>query len=118
MNIKRGEVYYADLDPVVGSEQGGRRPVLVLQNNVGNRFGPTIIVAAISTRTNKSKKQFPTHVSLPSEDCHLGRDSVVFLEQLRTIDKSRIGDRITMLDKSYMEKVDAALLISTGLIEF
>ena len=117
MDIKRGEVYYADLDPVIGSEQGGRRPVLILQNDIGNRFGPTVIVAAISTKTGKAKR-LPTHVILPAAECHLGRDSVVFLEQLRTIDKSRVGDRITMLDKSYMDKVDAALLISTGLVDF
>ena len=114
MLIKRGEVYYANLSPVQGSEQGGRRPVLVIQNDVGNHYSHTVIVAAITAQITKGK--LPTHVELPKAECHLERDSVVLLEQLRTVDKHRLGERLTMLDKKYMERVDAALRISTGLV--
>lgn len=114
MNVKRGEIYYANLSPVQGSEQGGRRPVLVLQNNVGNFYSPTVIVAAITARIEKGK--LPTHVDLPKEECHLERDSVVLLEQLRTLDKQRLSERLATLDKNYMSLIDEALKISVGLV--
>lgn len=111
--IKRGDIYYADLSPVVGSEQGGVRPVLVLQNNVGNRHSPTVIVAAITTQLQKQK--FPTHVALTTDEVPLAHDSVVLLEQVRTIDKQRIQDRIARLDERRMDEVDRALEVSLGL---
>ncbi len=112
--IRRGEIYYANLSPVVGSEQGGRRPVLIVQNDVGNRYSPTVIVAAITAQITKGK--LPTHVELPAADCHLERDSVVLLEQLRTIDKRRLKEKITSLQEDYMARVDEALNISVGLV--
>lgn len=112
--VQRGEIYYADLSPVVGSEQGGIRPVLILQNNVGNKYSPTIIVAAITTKVGKLK--LPTHVDVAS-DRGLEKDSVVLLEQLRTIDKQRIKDKITQLKKDKMAEVDEALKISVGLTD-
>lgn len=111
--MKRGDVYYADLRPVVGSEQGGIRPVLVIQNDVGNRHSPTIICAAITSKMNKAK--LPTHIELPAERYHMVKDSVILLEQLRTIDKLRLKDKICHLDSSIMQKVDQALLISLAL---
>ncbi|MBO5241628.1 MAG: type II toxin-antitoxin system PemK/MazF family toxin [Lachnospiraceae bacterium] len=111
--MKRGDVYYADLRPVVGSEQGGIRPVLVIQNDVGNRHSPTIICAAITSKMNKAK--LPTHIELPAERYHMVKDSVILLEQLRTIDKLRLKDKICHLDSSIMQKVDRALLISLAL---
>ena len=111
--MKRGDVYYADLRPVVGSEQGGIRPVLIIQNDVGNRHSPTIIVAAITSKMNKAK--LPTHIELPAERYHMVKDSVILLEQLRTIDKLRLKDRICHLDSTIMQKVDHALLISLAL---
>ena len=116
MIVKRGDVFYADLSPVVGSEQGGTRPVLVLQNDIGNRFSPTVIVAAITAQIQKAK--LPTHIEINAERYHLERDSVVLLEQLRTIDKSRLTDKITHLDDELMEHVDHAVAISLGLIKF
>ncbi|PJK15774.1 PemK family transcriptional regulator [Chryseomicrobium excrementi] len=116
MIVKRGDVFYADLSPVVGSEQGGTRPVLVLQNDIGNRFSPTVIVAAITAQIQKAK--LPTHIEINAERYHLERDSVVLLEQLRTIDKSRLTDKITHLDDELMEHVDHAAAISLGLIKF
>ncbi|MBB6633496.1 type II toxin-antitoxin system PemK/MazF family toxin [Cohnella thailandensis] len=116
MIVKRGDVFYADLSPVVGSEQGGVRPVLVIQNDIGNRFSPTVIVAAITAQIQKAK--LPTHVEIDSKLHGLDRDSVVLLEQIRTIDKQRLTDKITHLDEEMMRKVDDALLISVGLIEF
>lgn len=116
MNVKRGDIYFADLSPVVGSEQGGVRPVLVIQNDIGNRFSPTVIVAAITAQINKAK--LPTHVEVEASPHGLERDSVVLLEQLRTLDKQRLTDMITHLNESYMRKVDEALQISVGLIEF
>jgi len=114
--VKRGDVFFADLSPVVGSEQGGTRPVLIIQNDIGNRFSPTVIIAAITAQIQKAK--LPTHVEISAEKYGFERDSVILLEQLRTIDKSRLTDRITHLDDDLMEKVDIALEISLGLIKF
>ncbi|KGX87832.1 MULTISPECIES: type II toxin-antitoxin system PemK/MazF family toxin [Pontibacillus] len=116
MIVKRGDVYFADLSPVVGSEQGGVRPVLILQNDIGNRFSPTVIVAAITAQIQKAK--LPTHVEIDAERYGFERDSVILLEQIRTIDKQRLTDKITNLDDSMMTKVDEALQISLGLIDF
>lgn len=114
--MKRGDVYFADLSPVVGSEQGGVRPVLVIQNDIGNRFSPTVIVAAITAQIQKAK--LPTHVEIDAKRYGFERDSVILLEQIRTIDKQRLTDKITHLDDEMMEKVDEALQVSLGLIEF
>jgi mRNA interferase MazF len=114
--VKRGDVYFADLSPVVGSEQGGVRPVLVIQNDIGNRFSPTVIVAAITAQIQKAK--LPTHVEIDAKRYGFERDSVILLEQVRTIDKQRLTDKITHLDDEMMEKVDEALQVSLGLIEF
>lgn len=111
MNIKRGELYYADLSPVVGSEQGGVRPVLVVQNDVGNRYSPTVIAAAITSRLTKAK--LPTHIELPPS-FGLAKDSVVLLEQIRTLDKRRLKERIGELSAPTMRRVDKAILISLG----
>ncbi|MEH6941951.1 type II toxin-antitoxin system PemK/MazF family toxin [Bacillus sp. JJ722] len=116
MVVKRGDVYYADLSPVVGSEQGGTRPVLIIQNDIGNRFSPTVIVAAITAQIQKAK--LPTHVEIDAKKYGFERDSVILMEQIRTIDKQRLTDKITHLDEQMMKKVDNALQISTGLIEF
>ncbi|MDQ0159222.1 type II toxin-antitoxin system PemK/MazF family toxin [Alkalibacillus sp. S2W] len=115
MYVKRGDVYYADLTPVVGSEQGGVRPVLIIQNNIGNRFSPTVIVAAITAQIQKAK--LPTHVEIDSEKYEFERDSVILLEQIRTIDKQRLTDQITTLDEFLMGQVDDALQISLGLMD-
>ena len=116
MEVKRGYVFFADLSPVVGSEQGGVRPVLVIQNDVGNRYSPTLIVAAITSQIDKAK--LPTHVEISAEEYNLEKDSVVLLEQVRTIDKQRLQKKITELDDRIMRRVDDALKISVGLIEF
>ena len=116
MIVKRGDVFFADLSPVVGSEQGGVRPVLVIQNDIGNRFSPTVIVAAITAQIQKAK--LPTHVEIDAKRYGFERDSVILLEQIRTIDKQRLTDKITQLDEEMMEKVDEALQISLGLIHF
>lgn len=116
MIVKRGDVYFADLSPVVGSEQGGVRPVLVIQNDIGNRFSPTVIVAAITAQIQKAK--LPTHVEIDAKRYGFERDSVILLEQIRTIDKQRLTDKITHLDDEMMEKVDESLQVSLGLIEF
>ena len=113
MNIRRGDIYYADLRPVVGSEQGGVRPVLIIQNDVGNRHSPTVICAAITSRMNKAK--LPTHIELNAARYHMVKDSVILLEQLRTIDKTRLKDRICHLDSDIMKKVGRALQISLDL---
>ena len=113
MTIRRGDVYYADLRPVVGSEQGGIRPVLIIQNDVGNRHSPTVIVAAITSQINKSK--LPTHVELSSRHYEMVKDSVILLEQLRTIDKRRLKERVCHLDGEILIKVDKALEISLEL---
>ena len=114
MVVKRGDIYYANLSPVIGSEQGGRRPVLVIQNDVGNKYSPTIIVAAITTQITKAK--LPTHVEVSGMQCHLEKDSVILLEQLRTNDKRRLKEKETHLGDEVMNKVDEALKISVGLI--
>jgi len=114
--VKRGDVYFADLSPVVGSEQGGVRPVLVIQNNIGNRFSPTVIVAAITAQIQKAK--LPTHVEIDAKTYGFDRDSVILLEQIRTIDKQRLTDKITHLDDEMMARVNEALQISLGLIDF
>ena len=113
MSVKRGEIYYADLSPVVGSEQGGIRPVLIVQNDVGNRHSPTVIAAAITSRLDKAK--LPTHISLEAASCGLQKDSIVRLEQIRTLDKKRLKDRMGSLDPNAMDRVDNALSISFGL---
>ena len=113
MTIRRGDVYYADLRPVVGSEQGGIRPVLIVQNDIGNRHSPTVIVAAITSQINKSK--LPTHVELSSRRYEMVKDSVILLEQLRTIDKRRLKERVCHLDGEILTKVDKALEISLEL---
>lgn len=114
MVIQRGDIYYADLRPVIGSEQGGVRPVLIIQNNVGNRHSPTVICAAITSQMNKAK--LPTHVELDSAEYDLAKDSVVLLEQLRTIDKRRLKDKVCHLDTQILSKVDKALEISLELL--
>ncbi|MFA8439944.1 type II toxin-antitoxin system PemK/MazF family toxin [Pueribacillus sp. YX66] len=116
MMVKRGDVYFADLSPVVGSEQGGVRPVLIIQNDIGNRFSPTVIVAAITAQIQKAK--LPTHVEIDAEKYNFDRNSVILLEQVRTIDKQRLTDKITNLDESMMSRVDEALQISLGLVDF
>ena len=110
MIIKRGDIYFADLRPVVGSEQGGIRPVLVIQNDTGNRHSPTVIIAAITSQMHKSK--LPTHVEIDSQKYDIDKDSVVLLEQLRTIDKKRLRDKVCHLDNDIIAKVDKALLVS------
>ena len=110
--IKRGEIYYADLSPVVGSEQGGVRPVLIIQNDVGNKFSPTVIVAAITSQLSKAK--IPTHVELPAREYKLPKDSVVLLEQIRTIDKRRLKEKISALDNQKMRAINLAILVSLG----
>lgn len=115
MQVRRGDVFYADLSPVVGSEQGGIRPVLILQNDIGNQFSPTTIVAAITSRISKAK--LPTHVEMPARPGGLERDSVILLEQIRTIDKSRLREKVTSLDRETMEKVNRAVEISLGLVD-
>ena len=111
--MRRGDVYYADLRPVIGSEQGGIRPVLIIQNDVGNKHSPTVICAAITSKMNKAK--LPTHVELEASRYDLMKDSVVLLEQLRTIDKQRLKDKICRLDSEILKKVDRALEISLEL---
>lgn len=113
MSVRRGEIYYADLSPVVGSEQGGIRPVLIVQNDVGNRHSPTVIAAAITSQRDKAK--LPTHIELNAQSCGLSRDSIVLLEQIRTIDKKRLKERMGELDGGSMRRVDTALSISFGL---
>lgn len=111
--VKRGDIFYADLSPVIGSEQGGIRPVIIIQNDVGNKYSPTVIVAAITSQINKAK--LPTHVEISSEEYGLNKDSVVLLEQIRTLDKKRLKERIGHMTDGDMQKVDEALLISIGL---
>lgn len=113
MEVSRGDIFYADLSPVVGSEQGGVRPVLVVQNDVGNKYSPTIIIAAITSQLNKAK--LPTHIELNKDKYNLPKDSVVLLEQLRTLDKRRLKEQISKLDSLTMHKVDVAILVSLGI---
>ncbi len=115
MLIRRGDIFFADLSPVVGSEQGGTRPVLVLQNDIGNQYSPTTIIAAITSQISKAK--LPTHVEISSKNSGLEKDSVILLEQIRTIDKSRLMEKITALSDEDMEKVGQAIEISLGLID-
>ncbi len=110
--IKRGEIYYADLSPVVGSEQGGTRPILIVQNDTGNKYSPTVIAAAITSKLTKAK--LPTHIALNEGECGLMKDSVILLEQIRTLDKKRLKERIGELPAPTMQKVNTALLISLG----
>lgn len=114
MEVHRGEVFYADLSPVVGSEQGGVRPVLIVQNEIGNRHSPTVIAAAITSQTGKAR--LPTHIDLPvDQSCGLSRDSIVLLEQVRTLDKKRLRERMGHVEEAVMEKVDFAIAVSFGL---
>lgn len=111
--VKRGDIYFADLSPVVGSEQGGMRPVLIVQNDMGNRHSPTVIAAAITSRTDKAR--LPTHINLSAQGCGLSRDSVILLEQIRTLDKSRLRERMGRLDAATMQAVNNAISVSFGL---
>ena len=111
--VKRGDIYYADLSPVVGSEQGGMRPVLIVQNDTGNRHSPTVIAAAITSQLGKAR--LPTHIELHGASCGLSRDSVILLEQIRTLDKSRLRERMGKLPDAVMEKVNGAIAVSFGL---
>jgi len=113
--IKRGDIFYADLSPVVGSEQGGIRPVLIVQNDIGNKYSPTVIAAAITSQINKAK--LPTHIEISAQEYGLLKDSVILLEQIRTIDKKRLREKIGHLDDELMEKVNEALSISFGLTD-
>ena len=113
IDFKRGDLYYADLSPVIGSEQGGIRPVLIVQNDVGNKYSPTVIVAAVTSQINKAK--LPTHIELSAEVYGLPKDSVVLLEQVRTLDKRRLKEKIGVVDEFKMQKISRALLISLGL---
>ena len=112
-NIRRGEIYLANLGPIIGSEQGGIRPVLIIQNDIGNKHSPTVICAAITSKMNKAK--LPTHIEIDSSEYAIVKDSVILLEQLRTIDKRRLKDKVCHLDKRILEKVDHALGISLEL---
>ena len=111
--VKRGDIFYADLSPVVGSEQGGMRPVLIVQNDTGNKHSPTVIAAALTSQTGKAR--LPTHIELNAQSVGLSRDSVILLEQIRTIDKSRLRERMGKLDDNTMTKVDNAIAVSFGL---
>ncbi|MDR3210151.1 MAG: type II toxin-antitoxin system PemK/MazF family toxin [Oscillospiraceae bacterium] len=111
--VKRGDIYYADLSPVVGSEQGGMRPVLIVQNDTGNKHSPTVIAAAITSQINKAR--LPTHIELGAESYGLTKDSVILLEQIRTIDKRRLKERMGQLDETLMTRVDNAIAVSFGL---
>lgn len=113
MTVKRGDIYYADLSPVVGSEQGGVRPVLIVQNDVGNRYSPTVIAAAITSKL--SKNRLPTHIDVYADRVGLAKDSVILLEQIRTIDKKRLGEKMGHLDDAAMAAVDDAISVSFGL---
>ena len=113
MSVKRGDIYYADLSPVVGSEQGGIRPVLIIQNDIGNKFSPTVIAAAITSKTDKSK--LPTHIDVYAEKYGLARDSVILLEQIRTLDKKRLNEKMGHLDDDLMNRVNNAITVSFGL---
>ncbi len=115
MSVKRGDIYYADLSPVVGSEQGGLRPVLIIQNDVGNRYSPTVIAAAITSRMGKSR--LPTHIDVYADKVGLAKDSVILLEQIRTLDKRRLKEKMGHLDDGMMSQVNSAIAVSFGLGE-
>ena len=115
MSVKRGDIYYADLSPVVGSEQGGLRPVLIIQNDVGNKYSPTVIAAAITSRMGKTR--LPTHIDIYADKVGLAKDSVVLLEQIRTLDKRRLKEKMGHLDQSVMNEVNTAIAVSFGLGE-
>ena len=115
MNVKRGDIYYADLSPVVGSEQGGLRPVLIIQNDVGNKYSPTVIAAAITSRLSKTR--LPTHIDIYADKVGLTKDSVVLLEQIRTLDKRRLKEKMGHLDDVVMNEVNSAIAVSFGLGE-
>ena len=114
MNIKRGDIYYADLSPVVGSEQGGIRPVLIVQNDIGNRYSPTVIAAAITSRMGKTK--LPTHIDIYADEVGLAKDSVILLEQVRTLDKRRLREKMGHLEEGTMQRVNTAISVSFGLV--
>ncbi len=116
MTVKRGDIYYADLSPVIGSEQGGVRPVLVIQNDVGNKYSPTVIVAAITSQINKAK--MPTHIEINGDEYGLTKDSVILLEQIRTIDKKRLKEKTGHVDEELLDSISRALKISIGLCDF
>lgn len=116
MIVKKGDIFFADLSPVIGSEQGGLRPVLVIQNDVGNKYSPTVIVAAVTSQINKAK--LPTHVEVGALGNGLNKDSVVLLEQLRTIDKRRLNEKIGHVDEELIEQVNEAIAISLGITDF
>lgn len=111
--VKRGDIFYADLSPVIGSEQGGVRPVLVVQNDIGNKFSPTVIVAAVTSQINKAK--LPTHIEISANEFGLSKDSVILAEQVRTVDKKRLREKIGALDERQMARVDEALSVSFGI---
>ena len=113
MSVKRGDIYYADLSPVVGSEQGGLRPVLIIQNDIGNRYSPTVIAAAITSRMGKTR--LPTHIDIYADKVGLAKDSVVLLEQIRTLDKRRLKEKMGHLDESMMDRINTAIAVSFGL---
>ncbi len=113
LTVKRGEIYYADLSPVIGSEQGGTRPVLIVQNNVGNKFSPTVIAAAITSQ--RFKTDLPTHIKVNADGSGLAKDSIVLLEQVRTLDKKRLREKMGILDETDMNRVDRALSVSLGI---
>lgn len=115
MIIKRGDIFYADLSPVVGSEQGGLRPVLIIQNDVGNKFSPTVIAAAITSQITKTK--LPTHIGVFADNYGLAKDSVILLEQIRTLDKQRLKEKMGHLDEALMNRVNEAISVSFGLSE-
>lgn len=115
MLIRRGDIFYADLSPVVGSEQGGTRPVLIVQNDIGNKYSPTVIVSAITSQINKAK--LPTHIELNAKGYGIPKDSVILLEQVRTIDKKRLREKVGHLDDELMEKVNEAIAVSLGLTD-
>ena len=114
LNVKRGDIYYADLSPVVGSEQGGLRPVLIVQNDIGNKYSPTVIAAAITSQ--RFKTQLPTHIQVDAQDCGLSKDSIVLLEQVRTLDKQRLKERMGNLGERDMIRVNRALSVSLGIL--
>lgn len=113
MSVRRGDIYYADLSPVVGSEQGGLRPVLIIQNDIGNKYSPTVIAAAITSRMSKAR--LPTHIDIYADEVGLAKDSVILLEQIRTLDKSRLKEKMGHLDEAAMDHVNTAIAISFGL---